>query len=268
MEQERRGRPSGDWLCYFRDNARAPDEVPWQTGAELTGAERACVASSLQGFQRGESSSGARLVRYARAYGRERGDPDYVAAIRSFVAEEQRHARDLGRFLELNGIPLARANLLDRVFRALRHLFGTLEVALSVLLTAEIIAKVYYAALRAATGSAILRALCERILSDEEMHVRFHSEHLGKLQAERSLPVVTLAGHLRRLFLRAVCRAVWTFHRSVLERGGLSRDEFRAACREELADSLRITREVREAMRLSAAADRAATAASQLTGDT
>jgi len=138
---ERVIRTSAYWRQYFEANAASLLEIPWGAGPELTEAESAAVARSIQGFQRGESSDGRRLRRYAMDHARRTGDIEYAQAIRLFIAEEQRHARDLGRFLTQNGIPLQRSNGPDRVFRWLRHLLGSLEVAISVLLTAEIIAK-------------------------------------------------------------------------------------------------------------------------------
>jgi hypothetical protein len=108
------------------------------------------------------------------------------AVAQLFTAEEQRHARDLARFLQLNGIALLKTTFPDRVFRRFRHLFGGLEISIGVLITAEIIAKVYYGALYHATKSSILRTLCDQILSDEIKHVEFQAEQLGKLRGRRN----------------------------------------------------------------------------------
>ena len=171
-------------------------------------------------FQRGESSEGRHLLRCAQQYAAKTGDRDYVAALRLFIAEEQRHAHDLGRFLEINGIPLAKKSLLDRVFRGLRHLAGTLEVSISVLITAEIIAQVYYAALREATNSVILRRLCEQILEDEESHVRFQAQQLGKLRARRPRLLYAVTMTAQRLFFLGTSLVMWFFHGRAMQSGG------------------------------------------------
>ena len=44
---------------------------------------------------------------------------------------------------------------------------GSLEMSMSVLLTAEIIGFVYYGALAAGTRSALLRLICDTFLHDE-----------------------------------------------------------------------------------------------------
>lgn len=246
---ERVVRTSAYWRQYFEANQRALLEIPWQTGAELTADEAAAVSASVQGFQRGESSDGRRLRRYARVWAERTGDFDYVEAIRLFIVEEQRHARDLGRFLELNGIPVQEKSVLDRFFRSLRHLMGNLEVAISVLLTAEIIAKVYYAALHAATGSSVLRTLCDQILRDEAKHVEFQSEQLGKLQARRGVMAQAVVTALRRFLFRGTCLVVWGFHRHALRQGSLTLRSFWVACRQELEQSVCQTAEVRDALR-------------------
>jgi rubrerythrin len=219
-------RASAEWLEYFERNTRALLEIPWHAGPELTPQEHLTVRRSVQEFQRGESSEGRRLLGYARRYAARTGDPEYLEALRLFIAEEQRHARDLGRFLAINGIPLATRSPRDRAFRALRHVAGTLEASIGVLLTAEIIAQVYYVALQRATNSRVLRRLCEQILRDEDMHVRFQAQQLGKLRARRGQLhcVATMTAH--RILFAGTCLVVWGFHRRALEGGGYNLSGF------------------------------------------
>jgi len=217
---------SADWLRHFHANTNHFLDMPWDAGAELTPQEHEAIAHSVQEFQRGESSEGRHFLGYAEAYAAATGDRDYVAALRLFIAEEQRHARVLARFLAINGIPLVRATFSDRVFRLLRHLLGTLEISVAVLITAEIIAQVYYAALRTATGSLLLRRLCDQILRDEASHVEFQAEQLAKLRARRGRLFygVTLAAQ-RALFF-GTCLVVWVVHGSVFRAGGQTFREF------------------------------------------
>lgn len=212
---------SREWRLYFEANAKSLRQIPWDRGPELTHEERRAIARSVAEFQAGESSEGGTMLRYAREYAAKSDDLEYVSAIRLFIAEEQRHARDLERFLSLNGIPRVQTTFNDRVFRKLRHLFGGLEVSVGVLITAEIIAIVYYSALQEATRSAILRAICEQILADEARHVRFQSEQLAILRAGRNgLGRIVAMGLQRFLFLGTV-PVVWLSHRRALRRGGL-----------------------------------------------
>jgi len=246
---ERVIRTSSYWRRHFEANETSLLEIPWEVGPELTAVESAAVARSIQGFQRGESSDGRRLRRYAMDHSRRTGDIEYVEAIRLFIAEEQRHARDLGRFLTQSGIPLQRSNGPDRVFRGLRHLLGNLGISISVLLTAEIIAKVYYAALREATASTVLRTLCTQILHDERKHVEFQSEQLGKLQAGRGGVLLAITTGLRNILFRGACVVVWFFHRRALKKASLSFRTFWSWCRREFDESLQITFGIRDACR-------------------
>jgi len=219
-----------EWRQYFEENARSLLEIPWHLGAELTGEETEAISRSLQEFQAGESSEGKHLFHYAQEYARKTGDDEYVAAIRLFIAEEQRHARDLGRFLTLNGIPLVPTTFTDRVFRRLRNLFSGLEISIAVLITAEIIARVYYAVLREATRSPILRTLCDQILRDEAKHVQFQAEQLAKLRAGRRAVGRWITMGLQRFLYMGTVLVVWFYHRQTIRRGGLSPAGWWRAC--------------------------------------
>ncbi len=212
-------RGSRAWLAYFEQRLLVPCRVPWERGARLTPAEREAIAESIATFQRGESSEGrglyARAVRHATLY----EDPDYVEAVALFIGEEQRHARDLGRYMGLAGIPRRGRAASDAVFRALRRRFG-LEGEIAVLLTAEMLAESYYAALRDATGCPVLRALCERILEDERAHVAFQAERLEILRRGRSRARNALALAAQRALYLGAALVVAVGHRAVLRRGG------------------------------------------------
>lgn len=188
----------------------------------MTPEETAAIARSLREFQAGESSEGKHLLRSAQRYAERTGDREYVAAIRLFIAEERRHARDLGRFLGLNGIPLVATTPGDRVFRGLRRFAGGLEAAIAVLITAEILAKVYYAALREATRSAVLRSLCDQILGDEARHVAFQADRLGRLREARGRLGRFATMALQRTLFFGTVLVVGASHRRAIGRGGLS----------------------------------------------
>src|SRR5204863_9873627 len=138
------------------------------------------------------------------AYAQRAGDPAYPHTLALFIAEEHRHASDLGRFLDTAGLGRAKRAWPDSVFRWLRHRAG-LELSISVLVTAEIIAKVYYAALRDSTTSNVIARLCDQILSDEVQHVRFQCERLAILRARRSWLTVWFKGALQTHFFTGTC---------------------------------------------------------------
>ena len=203
-----------EWRQYFESNAKSLLKIPWDLGPELNLDEVLAIQRSLCEFQAGENSEGRHLIHHARRYALDSGDHEYAAAIRLFIAEEQRHARELGRFLTLNGIPLVRTTFNDRVFRGLRNLFSGLEMSLAVLITAELIAEVYYAALREATGSAILRRLCDQILRDELQHVDFQAQQLSKLRAGRNRIGMLCTMAAQRFLFSGTVVVVW---RSTIE---------------------------------------------------
>ncbi len=233
-----KARPTRDWIEYFLQNRSHLLPIPWELGAELDEEERAAITSSIQAFQLGESSEGRNLIRYARAWAARSGDADYVEAIGMLIAEEQRHARELGRFMELNHIPCIRRRWTDSVFRRLRNFIGTLEISIGVLVTAEMIAKVYYVALREASQSTILSRICDQILLDEARHVEFQTEQLARLQLGRAAPLLsaTLALH-QLLFAGATLVVAWS-HRATLSRGGFGFRRFWRACVSEFASSV------------------------------
>ena len=225
------------WVQYFRFNARTLATIPWELGVFFADDTRDAVASSVQEFQLGESSEAKHLIDRGKRHAAEAGDPDYVEALGLFIAEEHRHARDLGRVLDLSGIGRVTHSWPDSVFRWMRRLAG-LELSIVVLLTAEIISRVYYAALRDATGAPVLRRLCDQILSDEVRHVHFQTERIAVLRRGRSRALVALSQVLHRILMAGTCLVVWHKHGRCMRAGGY---EFRRFWREiwvEMADAL------------------------------
>ena len=210
-------RPSEEWVDIFRAGAASLQGRPLPGPPEFNEAECRAVGRSIQGFQLGESSEGRHLMERARAYASQSGDRAYADAIRLFIAEEQRHARDLALVLDCEGLGTIRRTWPDTVFRQLRKLAG-LELSIAVLITAEVIAQVYYAALKNATASPRLRALCDRILNDEALHVRFQAERLAILRVGRGRAGVFLSARAHRAFFSGTCLVVWFVHGRALRR--------------------------------------------------
>ncbi len=107
------------------------------------------------------------------------------------------------------------------------------------LLTAEILAKVYYAALKEATRSPMLRRICARILLDEEAHVRFQAERLAILRRARKPMAMGITNLLHRMLYFGACLVVWRNHGKAIRQGGMdfgvywrrSWEEFRTAAK-------------------------------------
>lgn len=209
------------WRDYFAKNANALLPIPWDSLYRLSEREYAAVIGSIQEFQLGESSEGKHLYHAAQQYAHQAGDPEYVAAIAAFIREEQRHARDLNHFLASQGAPAITDSWIDGIFRALRR-GSSLELALSVLVTAEILAKLYYAVLSKATQSPVLRALCAQILHDEAAHVEFHLERLAYIRARHPWLLCYVARCLHYVLFFCACAVVWSKHSQIFQHTGMS----------------------------------------------
>lgn len=212
---------SAAWVETFSARAAEREPLRWPAESGLSAAERALIGPSLREFQQGEAQEGAHFYRVAGAHAERHGDRAYVRAHQLFMAEEQRHGADLARFLELAGVPvLARRSWLAWGF-CWAGSRGGLGVALIAVLESELIALVYYRALREATDSPLLRELCAEILRDEVVHVRFHAQRLRLMRADHGpLRRALLAGRDRLLFA-ALIPVVWWRHGRVLRAGGL-----------------------------------------------
>ncbi len=211
------------WYRYFVNNRNHFTGIDEDDPDTLSDEEKILITSSIQQFQRGENSEGKHL--YHASY--EMRDVQYVEAMKLFIREEQTHAKVLGRFMDKHHISRINNHWVDAVFRWLRKGFG-LQQTLSVLLIAEIIAKVYYKALQRATGSSVLQAISMQILKDEDMHISFQCYALNILNKRRN----TLVQIIYRLFtffiMTGTIAVVWYSHRKVLKAGGIG---FKAFCR-------------------------------------
>jgi hypothetical protein len=213
---------SARWVAYFRANADRRLAVPWAAGAGVTPGQVATVVASLRAWQLGETSDGAHLRAAARRLADETNDPDYSTAIELFIAEEQRHGAALGRFLDLAGVPRLRWNWGDAAFRAARYALGRMEGWATPVVMVEVHALVYYAAVRRATASAVLRRVCTQILRDEIPHVRFQCERLALMYRPRGRGRRRLTAALHRFLFAGITLAVWLGHRRALRAGGLT----------------------------------------------
>ncbi|MGE3803414.1 MAG: ferritin-like domain-containing protein [Gemmataceae bacterium] len=214
--------PSARWADFFRHNAANQRPLPWERGAEVSPEELAAIARSLQAWQLGETSEGRHLRAAAARYADRSGDPDFVAAIDLFIKEEQRHGELLGRFLDLAGPGRLKKDWGDNLFRAARYCLTSMEVWTTPVVMVETLALVYYNAIRRATNSPLLRALCAQILADEIPHLRFQCERLAMMHRTRGRIGLWLTMAAHRLFFLLVVGLVWLGHRRALRAGGYS----------------------------------------------
>jgi hypothetical protein len=219
-------RSSAEWVAYFDQNARNQRVIPWEQGAGITPVELAAIAASLKGWQLGETSDGSHLLAAAGHYARSIGDPEFIDAVKLFIAEEQRHGSNLGRFLKMAGVELARKDWGDSLFRFVRYALPRMEIWATPVVMVEIHAMVYYNALRRATRSPVLQAICQQILADEVPHIRFQCERLAILHCRRPrwLRAVTMGFH--RFMFACITLAVWVGHKKALRAGGYTFGRF------------------------------------------
>lgn len=211
---------SYDWIEYFYRNAPEPT-LPWSDDIRLSGAERLAVIPSIQQFQLGEGATGSRMLERAQSFSRATGDLGLIAALKLFLREEQRHSRILARFLQIESAPCLREHWIHSAFRWIRALAG-LELCLKVLVTAEVLARPYYAALRDATGSPLLRSICQRIFDEEGAHLRFQAFALSRFQSRHARLVQALIKSCHVVLLASTAALVWLEHYAVFRSAGRS----------------------------------------------
>lgn len=211
---------SAQWHEHYLKNAGSLLEVPWERGAGITADEKRAVGKSLSAWQLGETSDGRHLLKAAGRYAEEQDDPFFLEAVRLFIQEEQRHGADLGRFLDLAGIRRVSRNWGDSLFRAFRYAIPSMEIWVTVVIMVETLALIYYRAVRDATGSKVLRRICDRILRDEVHHIRFQYERLAILLRRRPRWLLQATLRLHRVLFAGIALAVWAGHGRALIAGG------------------------------------------------
>ncbi|MEO1620978.1 MAG: ferritin-like domain-containing protein [Cyanobacteria bacterium J06632_3] len=204
-------KPTKNWTAYFLQNTQRWEMFSRNLSLDDVQLESEFI-TSIQTFQLGEQSEGKTLIALAARYAEKANNPAYLSAIRQFIGEEQRHAQVIAKALKANGIQPIEKQWTDGLFRKLRKLCG-LEMMISVLLVAEIIAIAYYSTLSKACQEDRARWLFARILQDEATHLQFHGEQLHQFRKNR----FSLRWTLHRWLLWSVTVLVWAEHRHVLK---------------------------------------------------
>lgn len=221
---------SQDWIEHFRRNAQA-DRVDWDLLPVLTADERRRIVPSLRAWQLGETSDGAHLLRAATRYAAAIGDADYPDAVRLFIAEEQKHGRHLGRYLDLIGEPRLTRDWGDTLFRRVRYLGTSMELWTLAVITVESAAQVFYSAMKDATGCALLRQVCTDILVDEAAHVVFQQQRLHAVFLRKPPLARAVTRCAWSAFFDGVGLVVWLAHRTLFRAGGVPLATYRRRMR-------------------------------------
>jgi hypothetical protein len=217
------------WLNHFEHHAEHPRHVPADVSDHLTARERGVIARSIATFQLGEQSEGVNLLQAAQSFGGTHRLPQLVRIVELFIREQQRHALLLREFMEDHRIAVKTTDWTARAFRRIRRLAG-FELYLYVLLCVELIGKVYYRALEAATGCQRLKVICRILICEELAHVGFESQLLLSLQAARPAPIRVVMRLAHRMFVAGSALVVWATHRAVLREAGHDVRSFLRSC--------------------------------------
>ncbi|MFN0128534.1 MAG: hypothetical protein ACKV19_17820 [Verrucomicrobiales bacterium] len=214
------------WIRHFHENTRLNATLGLPERCDLlpeTG--RRAVAASLAVFQLGESGGGTRLLRWHARCKALRHVSGLEEALRAFIAEEQGHAALLARVLDHLQEPPMQKQWTNSVFRWLRNVLN-LEFNMQVLLTAELIAELYYGQLRLRCRDSVVRTAAGKILHDEMQHLAFQREFLTERLRSTS-PLFRSLWRLQFRFIHAVTsRVVAWDHRHCLRTLGLTPREF------------------------------------------
>ncbi|MBE7174763.1 MAG: ferritin-like domain-containing protein [Mucilaginibacter polytrichastri] len=210
---------SQEWIRHFERNA-LEQRVNWSQPANISEAELAEILPSLQAWQLGETSDGANLIKAADRYSAAIGDPDYPAAIRLFIREEQKHGENLGRYLDRIARPRITKNWGDTLFRRVRYFNTSMEMWTLAVIIVESTAQIFYQSVKDATRCTLLKEICTDILIDEAYHITFQAERLAMIYHKKSLPAQRFRDPVYRYAFRAIALTVWYAHRRVFSAGG------------------------------------------------
>jgi hypothetical protein len=219
-----------DVTTYFQANRARFADLAWDDPHQLSPTQKRAISASLQTFQRGEGTGGDHL----QALAEQLGDADYAAAMRLFIQEEEGHADMLGQFMDRQGIPRLQSHWLHNIFRSLGRSLGLVHMV-RVILTAEVVATIYYRAMYTATFSGLLQQLCRRILLDEEMHLIFHCLAIRQLSPRRNWLSAWLWKQAYRGLMAGTALIVYLSCRRALRAGGYGLGRFCAAIATEYA---------------------------------
>ena len=207
--------PGAGWAGHFRANVRRDWQIPWHVAETLPRDVHAKIAASIAEFQRGESSEAHHYLAKSQQFSATAGDPAFHDESILFVREENAHAALLLRFMRQTGIAPRKAVFSDGVFRRLRAC-SDLGWSSRVLVIAELIAQEYYPCLRAATTHPVLVRICDKIVCDEEAHIRFQVERIARVEAGLGPARLRRRDLLQRVLMAGAACVVYLGHRRVL----------------------------------------------------
>lgn len=211
-------RTSQDWLEHFTANTNI-QRINWQLTASLTEDERMSILSSLQAWQLGETSDGAHLLKASKSYANKIRDHYYTGAVELFIKEEQKHGKNLGKYLDIIGEKRMKKNWADTLFRKIRYFNSSMELWTLAVITVESTAQVFYQSLKDATRCELLRQICSDILIDEAFHTDFQIERFFLIYDCKKTSSNFLCYYLYKWFFFCTIIVVWFAYRRCFKAG-------------------------------------------------
>lgn len=175
------------------------------------------LAKSLAIFQLGESGGGT-IVQQARRSPLHGINQAYCNSMQWFVEEEHRHADILAMCVKALGGKCIRRNWTAGLFVFGRRLLG-IRLKVLVLLAAEVVGICYYKLLAMRLPAGQMRDLLDELSTDEEAHLKFHSDFL-RLYTQGILPGLVFSLVWRSLTFAAAI-VVLIDHYQALARMGI-----------------------------------------------
>ena len=178
------------WRRYFESNLHRPESLVPETIDNIAEPLRAELVRSLRVFQAGEIGEG-RIVAQAAREGGARHDADFVEGLRLYIAEEGRHARELGLLVRALGGEPCHTHPSAARFQAVRRVFG-FRTKMMVLAGAEVVGEVFYDLLAQRAGSVVITRVLSRIVQEERAHLVFQRDYFASLA---TTPIARAAYH-------------------------------------------------------------------------
>lgn len=216
------------WIEHFERNTKLNDELVLpQAPCVLPEETRMPLARSLATFQLGESGGGTRLRRYTRSIAPLENLKGYQRAVDLFVMEEQSHAALLARTVTHLRGELMKKQWTNSIFRWMRDLVN-LEFNIQVLLTAELIAEVYFGLLALRCPDPVVQTVARKLLRDEMGHLAFQRDFLFE-RLKSLTPAMQKVWRLQfqAIHLASAAVVAWD-HRECLRGLGVTQADFRA----------------------------------------
>ena len=229
------------WIEYYRKNTGSFVEPDWSEPCGMdAGGARVALINSLAIFQLGETGDGSTLLKWAaRESAHDVRLQGYPAAVKLFIREENFHAEMLARMVTHLGGTLRKKHWAAWAFNRIRKLIPRLEYEIQILLSAELIARAYYALLARHVLEPAIQACCARLVRDEIKHIAFHAEFFReRFESWMPMAIQLWKAQFKFLFLLAE-RLVWANHRPAFVALGITKEQFCIRCRASHQDFIR-----------------------------